>query len=406
MMQIAIVGAGIGGLAAAVMLHRAGHDVTLFERFSAPRPVGSGLVIQPVGLAVLDALGAGQAARAHGQAVRSMLGHDGARRVLQVAYPAGAPGLAMHRGSLFHVLWTQVANSGVRVVTGAQVMGAQVRGAQVMGTKVIGAPLQGNRRVLLVQGGDPAGPFDLVVDAGGAQSPLSPLQARALPFGAIWGHVPWPAQTGLPRDQLRQAYRGAARMAGVLPIGPLPGDATPRAAVFWSMPVRDLDNWAGSDLRAWKAEVAGLWPAMVPFLAGITATDQMTTARYAHGTLARPYGPALVHIGDAAHRASPQLGQGANMALLDALALDVALAAHPVEDALAAYARLRRWHVRSYQAMSAAFTPMYQSDSRVLPALRNHLLAPMSGWPVVRHMLTRLVAGDLLQPMAGVRMPG
>lgn len=195
-------------------------------------------------------------------------------------------------------------------------------------------------------------------------------------------------------------------MAGVLPIGPLPGDATPRAAVFWSMPVRDLDNWAGSDLRAWKAEVAGLWPAMVPFLAGITATDQMTTARYAHGTLARPYGPALVHIGDAAHRASPQLGQGANMALLDALALDVALAAHPVEDALAAYARLRRWHVRSYQAMSAAFTPMYQSDSRVLPALRNHLLAPMSGWPVVRHMLTRLVAGDLLQPMAGVRMPG
>jgi 2-polyprenyl-6-methoxyphenol hydroxylase-like FAD-dependent oxidoreductase len=89
------------------------------------------------------------------------------------------------------------------------------------------------------------------------------------------------------------------------------------------------------------------------------------------------------------------------MALLDALALHVALAMNAVEDALPAYARMRRWHVRSYQAMSAAFTPMYQSDSRVLPGLRNHLLAPLSGWPGVRQMLTRLVAGNLLHPLAG-----
>jgi 2-polyprenyl-6-methoxyphenol hydroxylase-like FAD-dependent oxidoreductase len=93
------------------------------------------------------------------------------------------------------------------------------------------------------------------------------------------------------------------------------------------------------------------------------------------------------------------------MALLDAAALASALAANPWEDALPAYARMRRWHVRSYQALSAVFTPMYQSDSRVLPALRNHVLGPMSDWPVVRQGLSRLVAGTLLHPLAGAAFP-
>ena len=56
-MDIAVVGAGPGGLSTALFLSRAGHRVTIFERFSTPHPVGSGLMLQPTGLAVLDALG-------------------------------------------------------------------------------------------------------------------------------------------------------------------------------------------------------------------------------------------------------------------------------------------------------------------------------------------------------------
>lgn len=390
-MEIAVIGAGMGGMAAASLLAGQGHAVTLLERFARARPLGSGLVIQPVGLAVLDAIGAGAEARALGAPLRQMLGWSGKARALDVAYRPAAPGLALHRAALFHVLWqAMMRQPGLRVITGAEVVAAPVEGAA--------------RRVALADG-TAHGPFDLVVDASGSRSALSPLRGRALPFGAVWGHVPWPAACPLPPDRLSQRYDGARRMAGVLPIGCLPGDPVPRAAVFWSLPAAALDRWPGQDMAAWQAEVAGLWPEMAAFVAPLTRADQMTPARYAHGSLRRPFAPGLAFIGDAAHRASPQLGQGANMALLDAMALALALRDAPVDRALPGYARMRRWHVRLYQTMSAAFTPMYQSDSRLLPLLRDHLLAPVSRLPPLPGLLTSLVSGDMIPPLAGRRFP-
>jgi 2-polyprenyl-6-methoxyphenol hydroxylase-like FAD-dependent oxidoreductase len=125
----------------------------------------------------------------------------------------------------------------------------------------------------------------------------------------------------------------------------------------------------------------------------------MTMARYAHGTLRKPWSPGLVHIGDAAHRASPQLGQGANMALLDAMALARALALAEGDAALALYAAARRWHVMAYQAMSAAFTPQYQSDSRWLPVLRDRVLYPLSQVPPGPKVLTAIVCGTMMRPL-------
>ncbi|MTH65112.1 FAD-dependent oxidoreductase [Paracoccus shanxieyensis] len=392
--KIAIIGAGIGGLAAAALLARDAHDVTLFERFPAPRPLGSGLVIQPVGLAVLDHLGLGHKTRALSSPIAHMLGHSARRVALDVHYPADAPGRGIHRAALFQLLWQGVQDQGVPIICGARVTAATPDGR--------------GRRLVLDDGRD-AGRFDLVVDAAGAGSDLSPMRARALGYGAIWGTVPWP-RTALRRDQLRQQYRGASRMAGVLPIGRLADDPTPLAAIFWSMPLAELDAWPHRPIGDWQAEVTALWPQMQPFLATITRNEQMTVARYGHGTLRRPWSAGLVHIGDAAHRASPQLGQGANMALLDAMALAHALrgkgdALRDTHEVLSDYAAMRRWHVRIYQGMSAMFTPMYQSGSRSLPWLRDLALARSSNLPFVRPVLTHLVAGTMLPPLAGTRWP-
>jgi salicylate hydroxylase len=108
----------------------------------------------------------------------------------------------------------------------------------------------------------------------------------------------------------------------------------------------------------------------------------------------------MIHIGDAWHSASPQLGQGANMALLDAYALMRALQAHDdIASALGAAVAMRRSHVHLYQALTALFTPVYQSDSRLLPFVRDRLVGPLSRlWPAT-WIQAALVSGTIGNPL-------
>ena len=391
-MHISIIGAGIGGLTAACLLADQGHEITLIDQFDTPRPVGSGLVIQPVGQQVLAAVGALDPALSLGNRVTQMLGleAEGGAKVLDVAYDrndAGAFGLAIHRAALFDALWQAMqSRTGITLLTAAEITSARQDPDSIE---------------LFTATNDVLGPFDLAIDASGAGSPLSPLQARSLGYGAIWGTVDWP-DTDLPQHHLSQRYLSASHMIGALPIGQIPGEDGFKAAIFWSLPAGAHADWQAAGLDAWKAEAKTLWPAFAPFVDQITDADQMTMARYSHGTLNRPYNNRLVHIGDAAHRASPQLGQGANMALLDAQALALALQTREIATALPAYARARRLHTTIYQAMSWAFTPMYQSDSKLLPLIRDKLLFPASQiWPVP-NILTSLVCGTMVQPMRGL----
>jgi 2-polyprenyl-6-methoxyphenol hydroxylase-like FAD-dependent oxidoreductase len=95
----------------------------------------------------------------------------------------------------------------------------------------------------------------------------------------------------------------------------------------------------------------------------------------------------VLAIGDCAHAMSPQLGQGANMALVDAAALDAAVAAQPRAKVdwplvFSAYADSRRAHIRYYRQASRLLTPLFQSHSRSLAWLRDSalLLARYTPW--------------------------
>lgn len=391
--SIAVAGAGPAGLAAALSLDRSGHRVTLVERFLEPRPIGSGLMLQPTGMAVLRQLGLGGQIESLGRRIDRLLGRvtPSERITLDVRYchsSSDHSGLAVHRAALFETLFGAVRSSSVKMETACNVAGVE--------------HTTGDAVVLRLSNGTRMGPFDFVVDALGAWSPLAPMYRgsirRELPYGALWTSLPWP-EGHFTENALEQRYAGSSVMVGVLPIGRRFAVDGPQTAFFWSIRPRDYEAWRSAGLVAWKDRVRRLWPATEPLLDAIADPDQMTLARYSHHTLATPRAGRVVAVGDSAHAASPQLGQGANMALLDARALTAALGATAdIDQALDRYASLRRWHVRYYQALSAIFTPFYQSDSKVLPVLRDWLVAPATRLPLVRNFVARNVAGVIGDP--------
>lgn len=386
-LSIGIGGCGVAGLAFAALMARAGAQVTLFDKLDAPQPLGSGLIVQPVGMAVLDVLGLGESIRALGAPIDRLLGraHPSGHVVLDVRYTAlgSARGLGVHRGALFNALYDNARASGAAVETSREIVGVE-------------------DRVFLFANGARSARFDLLVDALGVRSPLS-APGAPLDYGALWATLDWPAGDTFDPHALEQRYERAHKMVGVLPTGRLAPDAPVQASFFWSLRGDRELSWRVQELDWWKADVRALWPEVAPFLDQIKSHDDLVFARYAHRTLAHPFSPGLVHIGDSWHCTSPQLGQGANMGLLDALALARALQTHADRaDALAAFARARTGHVRLYQAASWLFTPVYQSDSRWLPVLRDRIAGPLSKlWPAPA-ILAALVAGVIGAPLAAI----
>lgn len=123
---IGIAGCGIAGLSAGILLRQQGFDVTIFDRFETPSPVGSGLVIQPVGQSVLNHCGVLRQTLKAGHEIRKMVGHDLGfeRPILDVDYDPKEGqrfGLAIHRSTLFQSLFDRALKAGVTYVGNASV---------------------------------------------------------------------------------------------------------------------------------------------------------------------------------------------------------------------------------------------------------------------------------------------
>ncbi len=392
-LNIGIAGCGPAGLAAALMLHRSGHQITLFDQFDEPGPVGSGLMIQPTGMAVLVKLGLANEVARRGSRIRGLKGlEEHGRTALDAHYDklglAGAFGIGIHRASLFTVLYAAVQHEGIQIETGRAIAASSINASG---------------RSLSFTDGSKSCAFDLIVDASGWQTVFDDTPKNILPFGAIWASLPVEADDPYDLGLLEQRYRRAGQMVGVLPIGSRTVDGHQEAAFFWSLKVADHAAWCATPIDEWKAQVRALWPETLPLLDRITSRDQLTFARYAHRTAKRPVGKRMIAIGDSWHSASPQLGQGANMALLDAWSLQRGLAeGRTLGEALRLAKGWRRDHVDIYQWITAFFTPLYQSDGSIEPWLRDRILAPLSQvWPISR-IQALLMSGMFGSPLASL----
>ena len=381
---IAIVGYGSAGQTLAIALARDGHRVRIFERAPRPGPVGAGFLLQPTGMAALWSLGLLDAARAQGVAIRRLHGETPAgRAVMDMRYAdldARLLGLGMQRGALFELLHAALP-SEVELQAGRRIVAVDHDRGWI-------TDAEGRRE----------GPFDLVIAADGAGSllraslPAVPLD-QPYPWGALWCLLPlrdwaWP-------DELRQRYLGTRKMIGMLPVGGRPGDPSAKLSFFWSLPVAAFEQWAVEPLAAWHAELRALWPAIEPWLADLTDPSRLARASYRDVRVGRHWHQGrMLAIGDAAHAMSPQLGQGVNMALLDALALRDALRSDDALDAiLGRFAAGRRQHIRAYQFWSRWLTPLFQSDHEGLARWRDALFLPLGRLPGGRTQMLRMLTG-------------
>ncbi len=377
-MDVGVVGCGTAGPAAALFLARAGHKVTVYERVAEPGPVGAGILLQPTGQAVLARLGLLERVRARAAPVERLLCQRvSGRPVVDLHYGeiGSAVGLGIHRGVLFQALFEAIsAEPGI---------------ALALGCSVARTEAEGGRRYLVDASGARHGPHDLVVVADGADSAIRPpARADRNRWGALWFVATDPVDAFAGR--LFQVVNGAHRMLGLLPTGLGPHGEQPIVSLFWSIRADRLEEWRAAGLARWKEEVLAMAPAAAPVIEQIASADQVVFAGYRDVRMRRWHAPGTVVLGDAGHATSPQLGQGANLALWDALVLADTLAAG--RD-LAAYTRARRAHLGYYQLAARWLTPLFQSDSRTAGWLRDRFLPLFNRIGPTRRLMTETMAG-------------
>ena len=390
-LKVGVVGCGSAGPAVSTLLARQGHEVTLLERAPELLPVGTGFVIQPTGLWVLDRLGIRGDIIDHGGEIESLridhLSSSGrTRQVIELEYGMireGLFGVGMYRPTILHYLTRAMKEAGAELRCGIEVKGVGLRAGQ---------------RILDTDQGE-IGPFDLVIFSNGSRSEARDwlsLPHRAVPhkWGALWAIVP--DEEGRFDGHLHQVLRGTQQMLGMLPTGtPPPGSGDQKlVSLFWSVRADRAAAELARGHEALAGELLQFAPNLDVALSHIHSIDAWQFSGYWDISMRAFHRDGAVVIGDAAHAMTPQLGNGVNLALCDAWTLAHAVEAEDdVEAALTRYTRTRWAHLRYYQLATRWITHLFQSSVPGLGRLRNAGFKVAHALPPIERQMVRSMAG-------------
>lgn len=369
-MKIAIVGAGIGGLSAAVGLQRAGAEVTVFERAPEVRAGGSGLSIFANGLAALDALGLSEDFDAVTD--RSVEGFAAGQRRADGRWIAQVPNDSVgalrivDRADLHRILFGALAPGTVR--TDVAAVASATDGTLTVTAGAVGtdseAQLAAEQR------------FDLIIGADGLHSRIRSVVAGRTVAPRYSGYSAWRGITSVPVDLGRAAGEsvGCGRRFGIAPLAD--------GRVYWFAVANMPQDAVFADEKATVEAMFAAWHRPIAELIEATPAEAVrrTPISDLSHRLARFHRGSVVLLGDAAHAMTPDLGQGGGQALEDAATLTALLAPlaergaalrAELGEALHRYDALRRPRSQSIARKSRLMGQMFQLDSPLLARIRN-----------------------------------
>lgn len=374
---VTVLGAGLGGLCAALALARCGHPVRVLEAAPELAEIGAGIQVSPNGAAVLEALGLGAALRRIGVVASGVELREHLRGALVtrldfrlMRHGNNAPYVFVHRADLLAELARACRAAGVEIALGARVERLE--------------PQAGGAVLHLAAGAEEAG---LVVAADGLHSVArAALAPEARP--RFTGQAAWRAL--VPGD-------GAAGPAPVrvvmapgrhLVLYPLRGGQLLNIVAVEARHGWTEEGWSlPGDPQALRAAFAGLG---APWRAVLDRVEACTLwGLFRHEVPARWHRGGVVMLGDAVHPTLPFLAQGANMAFEDAWVLAACLSGGGApEAAFARYQALREARVRRIVAAANRNAWLYHLSNPLL-RLGAHAALRLGGAVAPRLPLSR-----------------
>ena len=356
-MRVLIAGAGIAGLAVARALGQRDISSEVVERVTDCDQTGTGLYLPGNAIRGLSELGIGPAVAARAQPIRRQrfLDHRG-RRLADIdvdRFWDGVGGcLAINRATLHEALRDATAETPIR-----------------LGTAVTDVEAGAAPRVSFTDGS--TGSYDLVVGADGVHSTIRRLVFGGHPARYV-GQASWRfVVNDFPgiADWTVMLGRGRAFLTVALGQG--------LVYCYADRITSDPDGAGGADWRESFADFAEPVPRLLEHGAKAYFSpieEVVPPVSTAH---------RVVLVGDAAHASSPNMAQGAALAVEDALVLAELLATQPVDRALIAYTERRKARVAWVQEQTHR-----RDRTRSLP-------------PVIRNLTLRLAAERIFKSNYG-----
>ncbi len=345
-MRIAIMGAGIGGAAAAIALRQAGFEVDVFEQAHELREVGGAVVIREPSMVLFDRWGVLDAIEPKMVALNKVEVRDRSGTVLRVAPTAVEAGEAefaycVHRADLHDALIATLPPGRLH-----------------LGHRLASIKTKSDHAEALFENGNRIR-YPLIVGADGLRSTVRTfLDATPMTFLNMVTHRTISPASLLPADMANNRIRTWMADGKTLLLLPIRNGA--EVAISAPVPAETPPEtlYSSTTAEALLSVYADFDPLITKLIEGRTV-EITTHPIYDKDPIERWTDGHVVLLGDAAHPMSPMNGQGANQAIQDGNALAAVLAGRHRDDLAAALA--------DYQAVRAPVTARIQTLSRKPP---------------------------------------